>query len=208
MRLSFFAAAILLPVCGALADDCIEYKVRPRVDIATYDAQIKISQPENFLEEHGHVQTSLRQESAINVSIQSVHGGWCVILTSVDTKIGYEEFDVKVDKKYKPDSCFYNAVLAHEKKHINTYKSVLDNHKKDLHDTFYSAADSIMPVFIDDIENINDVVDNIGNQLNTHPDVVLIVQKINGELEIKNKKIDADEDGADMNKCLTDILKK
>lgn len=187
-------------------DDCLQHKVNPRVDLTTFEWIKKISQPDDYMDEHGHVQTSLLQENGINVNVLSVKGGWCIILTSVDTKIGYKEFDVKVDKKYKKNSCFYNAVLKHEDKHINVHLSVLDNNKKNLYDTLYGAANSIMPVFIRDIETANDVIDDFGKQLNSHPDVVLALQKINSDLDIQNTKVDLDESGADMQQCLKDAL--
>jgi len=200
---------MFLPVLSAFAnDDCLGHKITPRIDIATYNPTKKISQPDDYMTEHGHVQTSLIQENGINVRVVSVKGGWCVVLESVDTKIGYKEFDVRVDKKYKRGSCFYNAVLAHEDKHINVHLSVLDEYKKNLYDTIYGAANSIMPVFVDDIEKVNDVIDDIGNQLNTHPDVVLVLQKINSDLDIQNSKVDLDEDGAAMQKCLDEVLDK
>ncbi len=207
----FFAAFFMMfmPILSAVADnDCLSYKITPRIDIVTYDPIKKISQPDDYMTEHGHVQTSLLQENGINVKVVSVKGGWCVVLESVDTKIGYKEFDVRVDKKYKKGSCFYNAVLAHEDKHINVHLSVLDDYKKNLYDTLYGAANSIMPVFVDDIERVNDVIDDIGNQLNTHPDVVLILQKINSDLDIQNSKVDLDEDGSAMQKCLNEVLAK
>lgn len=204
---AFFMA--FLPVLSAFADDvCLNHKITPRIDVTTFEWEKKISQPDDYMTEHGHVQTSLLQENGINVNVVSVKGGWCVILTSVDTKIGYKEFNVNVDKKYKKDSCFYNAVLAHEDKHINVHLSVLDNYKKNLYDTLYGAANSVMPVFIGDIETVDDVIDDFSRQLNTHPDIVLILQKINSDLEIQNSKVDLDEDGADMQKCLNDVLNK
>lgn len=209
--IKFFSAFLMsfLPILSALADDaCLNHKITPRIDVATFEWVKKISQPDDFMTEHGHVQTSLLQENGINVNVASVRGGWCVILTSVDTKIGYKEFDVNVDKKYKKDSCFYNAVLAHEDKHINVHLSVLDEYKKELYDTLYGAANSVMPVFIGDIENVDNVIDDFSRQLNSHPDVVLILQKINSELEIQNAKVDLDETGADMQKCLNDALNK
>lgn len=198
---------MFFPILSAVADnDCLDYKITPRIDIETYQWKKNISQPDDYMTEHGHVQTSLIQESGVNVKLVSVKGGWCVVLESVDTKIGYKEFNVEVDKKYKPDSCFYDAILAHEDKHINVHLDVLDNHKKALYDTIYGASDSIMPIFIDDIENVSDAIDNIGNQLRTHPDVVLIMQKINSDIDIQNSKVDLDEDGAQIQKCLDDVL--
>ncbi|MDE6250922.1 MAG: hypothetical protein K2M34_04820 [Alphaproteobacteria bacterium] len=199
----------VLPILSAGAyNDCLNYKITPRIDIATYEWEKSVSQPDDYMNEHGHVQTSLIQENGINVKLFSVIGGWCVVLDSVDTKIGYKKFDVKVDKKYKPNSCFYNAVLAHEDKHINVHLSVLENHKKALHDTLYGAANSIMPIFIEDIETVDNVINDIGHQLNKHPDVVLILQKMNSDLDIQNSKVDLDESGADMKKCLDEVLDK
>jgi hypothetical protein len=92
-------------------------------------------------------------------------------------------------------------VLAHEDKHIKTYLSVIDDFKGELQKSVYSAAQSVMPQFVKSRDMVDSVVDDMNMQLQLHPDVVLVKQKIFADVEIKNKQIDRMESGEELKKC-------
>ena len=91
--------------------------------------------------------------------------------------------------------------MAHEDKHINAYLSVVDDSKGDLQRSIYSAAQSIMPRFVKSRDDIDGVIEAMNAQLQSHPDLVLVKQKINAAQEIRNKQIDKIESGADLKSC-------
>ena len=66
----------------------------------------------------------------------------------------------------------------------------------------YSASDSIMPVFVKNESDINNAVEYINNELQSHPNIVLMMQKIHATEEINNKNIDQKEDYSELKKCL------
>lgn len=191
-------------VCfSALADDCIKYKKIPSVYISSPEWTKKVVQPEEEmdLELHGHVLASMIIGNSISADIVFIKKGFCVSISSVDMDFGYKEFLVQIDKNYIPNSCAYDAVMKHEQQHIDAYLSVMDDYRGDLQKAAFTAADSIMPVFVKTKSEINDVIEEFNDKFQNHPDLMLIKQKIMTEQEIRNQKIDQREDGTDLMKC-------
>jgi hypothetical protein len=186
-----------------LADDCLEYKQKPEVVLSKPEYTVEINQPYESMDlsHHGHVIASMSQKTGIETELIFIKTGFCVVLKNIEVEFGYNNFLVEVDKSYKENTCPYDAVMAHEQKHINTYLSVIDDFKSDLEDTFITAADSVMPVFIEKKSDFDNAIEVINQQIKNHPDLILIIQKIKAEEEIRNKKIDQMENGVDLMKC-------
>ena len=199
--------SILLFIFGvsnmANASDCAIYKITPKItiDIPNWIKQVvQSNKPMDLL--HGNVVATLVNNYDIIADITSVEDGYCIGLKAVEATIGYTDFLVKIDNRHTPQTCTYNAILDHENKHIDAYLSVINEHKKDLHDSLYSAANSIMPIFIKKQSDIDNVIDKLNDELQNHPDIILIIQKIHADEEIKNKAIDQVEDYSELKKCL------
>lgn len=187
---------------AALADDCIAYKLKPRVfiDVPNWEKQVvQPNQPMNLW--HGNVVATMVDNYDIIADITPVEDGFCVGLKTVNATVGYDNFLVKIDMRHVPNSCAYNAVLAHEQKHINTYLSVIDDFKADLQQSIFSAADSVMPVFVKEKDDFDRAVDMLNDELQSHPDLILVKQKIKAAEEIRNKDIDKQEDGRQLSVC-------
>lgn len=194
---------ILCFVISANANECISYKVKPKITINIPLYTQEVIQPKQQMDLlHGNVVATLVNNYDIVADITSVKDGFCVGLKAIEATIGYNDFLVKIDSRHRPNSCSYNAILNHENKHINTYLSVIENYKKQLHDSIYSASDSIMPIFVKEQSQINSAIEKINNELQSHPDVVLVIQKIHADEEIYNKNIDRQEDYSELKKCL------
>ena len=58
-----------------------------------------------------------------------------------------------------------------------------------------------MPRFVKSRDDIDGVIEAMNAQLQSHPDLVLVKQKINAAQEIRNKQIDKIESGADLKSC-------
>lgn len=182
--------------------DCVVYKKIPAVYINVPDWNKTIVQPRHEMDKlHGNVVATMVDNYQINADVVPVDGGFCVGLKSVNAVVGYNDFVVNIDIRNVPETCEYNAVLAHEDKHIKTYLSVIDNFKGELQKSVYSAAQSVMPQFVKSRDMIDSVVDDMNMQLQSHPDVVLVKQKIFADVEIKNKQIDRMESGEELKKC-------
>ncbi len=188
---------------SAQADDCLEYKSTPVINLVKPDAKTEIVQPDEKMDitHHGHVIASLSQETEVIAEAVFIKTGFCVSLKGINVKFGYSDFLVQIDKSYKPGTCPFNAVMEHEQKHIDTYLSVIDEFKSELENTFFVAADSVMPVFIEKKSDFDAAVEMLNQELQNHPELVLVTQKIKAAEEIRNKKIDQTENGADLMKC-------
>lgn len=193
-------SALFLGTC--FAADCVAYKKLPAIYINTPDWNKTVVQPRREMDRlHGNVVATMVDNYQIDADIVSVDGGFCVGLKSVNVVVGYNDFVVNVDIRNTPGSCEYNAVLEHEDKHIKTYLSVIDDFKGELQKSVYSAAQSVMPRFVKSRDMVDVVVDDMNRQLQSHPDVVLVKQKIFADVEIKNKQIDRMESGEELKKC-------
>lgn len=114
-----------------MANDCLPYKITPRVDLQTPTWTKQVVQPlqeMDFL--HGNVIATMVDNYDIVADITNIEDGYCVALKSVSALIGYSDFLVQIDIRHKPNSCSYNAILSHEDEHIRAYLSVIDDNKK------------------------------------------------------------------------------
>lgn len=150
---------------------------------------------------HGNVVATLVDNYDIVADITSIEDGFCVGLKSVNATVGYSNFMVQIDISHIPNTCSYDAILSHEDQHIRAYLSVIDDYKADLQKSIYNAADSIMPIFVRNESDIDDAVDELNAELQAHPDLILIKQKIKAGEEIRNKQVDQNNTGAALKKC-------
>ncbi len=192
----------LIFAMAAHADDCLDYKLKPRIDIETPDWTKEVVQPLTPMDYlHGNVIATMVDNYDITADITPIEDGFCVGLKSVAATIGYSDFLVKIDLRHSPDTCSYNAILSHEDEHIRAYLSVIDDNKTELYNAVYGAADSIMPIFVRTESEITDAVDRLNTELQSHPDLIIAKQKIKAAEEIRNKRIDQVDTGAALKKC-------
>ena len=58
-----------------------------------------------------------------------------------------------------------------------------------------------MPIFVKTKSDISLAVDKMNQELQLHPELVLIKQKIKAAQEIRNKKIDQNNNSDELEKC-------
>ena len=190
----FFSAA-------AMADDCLSYKITPNVDLTVPQWTKQVVQPlqeMDFL--HGNVVATMVDNYDIVADITNIEDGYCVTLKSVFATVGYSDFLVQIDIRHVPETCTYNAILSHEDEHIRAYLSVIDDFKKDLKDAIYSAADSITPIFVRSADDIDAAITELNAELQAHPDLILVKQKIKAADEILTKRVDQLDTGQSLKK--------
>ena len=183
-------------------DDCLNYKLTPEIEIKTPEWTKSVVQPlQNMDVLHGKVIATLVDEFDITGDITSIEDGFCVSLKSIDVTIGYSDFLVQIDISHKPNTCSYNAIVQHEDEHIRAYLSVIDDNKYLLEQSIKSAADSINPVFVENEKDIESAIDKLNNELQNHPDIILLKQQIKADEEIRNKYVDLNDNGESLKKC-------
>ena len=197
-------AFCILPI-GCFANDCIKYKQTPKININSPVYKKSVIQSDGQMDKyHGNVVATLVEDYDIAVDIFSTLRGYCVVLKSVDALIGYNDFSVKIDSSHRKGSCSYNAILNHEDKHINAYLSVFDDLSADINSSVFNAADSIMPIFVPARDDIDLAIEEINYEMRRHPELILMKQKITAAEEIRNKRIDQNEDNHELKSCLID----
>ena len=186
-------------------DRCIAYKTKPLVRIDKPDWVKKVGQPLKMMDlYHGNVVATLVDEYDIIVNIDELpnNDGFCVGIKDINAVIGYSDFLVKIDMRHKLDSCSYKTVLAHEGEHINAYLSVIDDFQDDLKSSVYTAANSIMPIYVKKESDIGMAIDDLNTKLQMHTDLILVKQKISAAEELRNSKIDEESrQYEDLKKC-------
>ena len=165
-----------------------------------YETNIIVSkQPLEQL--HGHVSANLINNYQIILDMYSSGDGFCVVLKKIDAVFGFDKFDVEIDKEHELNSCAYNAVLNHEEKHIDVYLNIIEEFKSEIHDSLFTAADSVMPIFIENESDINFAFEELNQEFASHPDLLLVAQKVNAAQEIRNKQIDQNENNSELYSC-------
>lgn len=194
---------MVLPNAARGEDDCMAYKIRPRITVSAPEWTKQVVQPlkeMDFL--HGDVIATLVDNYDITGDVTGIEDGFCVSLKSVAATVGYSDFLVQIDMRHIPGTCTYNAVLSHEDEHIRAYMSIINDFQTELHDAIYAAADSVMPVFVRNEEDIDTALDTLNKNLQSHPDVILVKQKIRAAEEIRNKRVDENDDGTRLKQCM------
>ncbi len=197
-----FLSMFLCIYAAKASDDCLDYKLNPKITITTPNWEKNVVQPlkkMNVL--HGNVIATLVDKFEITGDITSIEDGFCVALKNVDVVIGYSDFLVQIDISHKQNTCSYDAILQHEDEHIKAYLSVIDDNQDLLNKSIKSAADSIVPIFVHDSKDIESAIDKLHEELEKHPDIILLKQHIKADEEIRNKYVDLHDTGETLKKC-------
>lgn len=198
----FNLALIFISGSAFADDDCLPYKLTPRVDLEFPTWSKEVVQPLRHMDLlHGNVVATMVDNYDIVADITNIEDGYCVALKSVYATVGYSDFLVQIDIRHKPNTCSYNAILSHEDEHIRAYLSVMDDNRKDLQDSIYRAANSIPPIFVRSINDIDAAINELNAELQAHPDLILAKQKIKAAEEIRNKRVDQHDTGQTLRKC-------
>ncbi len=198
----FNLALIFISGSAFADDDCLPYKLTPRVDLEFPTWSKEVVQPLRHMDLlHGNVVATMVDNYDIVADITNIEDGYCVALKSVYATVGYSDFLVQIDIRHQPNTCSYNAILSHEDEHIRAYLSVMDDNRKDLQDSIYRAANSITPIFVRNASDIDAAINELNAELQAHPDLILAKQKIKAAEEIRNKRVDQHDTGQTLRKC-------
>lgn len=180
----------------------MKYKVSPSVKIITPEWTKKIAQPDAPMDSlHGTVVASFDEEYNLQVAAQPVLDGYCVILNELDAALGYTDFLVNIDRSHIPNSCGYKMTMEHEDEHVAAHLAAFKSESDNMQKSTQAAADSIMPIFVKSLDGVNSALDKMQQELQSHPNIILMKQKLSASQEILNKKVDERDDGIRINLC-------
>jgi len=202
-NISYVFLASFFVFSGAFAsDDCLDYKLTPNINIITPKWEKSVVQPLQHMDVlHGNVIATMVDNYEITTDITSIEDGFCVALKNVDVTIGYVDFLVKIDISHKPHSCSYNAILSHEDEHIRAYLSVINDNEQFLNQSVFMAANSITPIFVKNESDIESAIDKLNEQIQKHPEIILLKQHLKAEEEIRNNRVDENDTGEALKQC-------
>ena len=184
------------------SDDCLAYKLTPKISINIPSWQKSVVQPLKKMDVlHGNVIATMVNNYEITTDITSIEDGFCVALKKIDATVGYSDFLVQIDISYKKNTCPYNAILEHEDEHIRAYLSVIDDNKDMMKQSIFLAADSITPIFVKNKQDIESAINELNEKMQNHPEIVLLNQHLKAEEEIRNKQVDFNNDYDTLKKC-------
>ncbi|MDR1027264.1 MAG: hypothetical protein LBL46_02505 [Rickettsiales bacterium] len=214
-RLTLNFAICTLLIQPAFADECSRYKSvpslqikEPSVSVAVFPSEVDIG----LL--HGKVVANLSEEYEIDFAARpatrshpsdgegpDAGGGWCVFPEKITATIGFSDFSVFIDRRYKEESCEWLAIAAHEDEHIAAHLTAVRENRADIEKSLAAAAAQILPVFVESESGIPAAMDGIEKQLSTGPQMRLIRQKLAAEQAVADKKIDLSDRGARIAEC-------
>jgi hypothetical protein len=97
----------------------------------------------------GLTQTDFKYSIKTSAKFKQTTGGrFCAYPVSYDLNIGYADFHVYIDRKYRRGSCEYRAILKHENAHVTLYKSYLKRYLPYIKEQARAAALGVLPIVV------------------------------------------------------------
>ncbi|WP_169543332.1 hypothetical protein [Sneathiella aquimaris] len=112
-------------------------------------------------------------------------GRYCVRLTQIDFKYGMREAQIFIDRKYKPGSCNFKVILAHEQEHMKINMAVQKNFTKMIDGALRKIADRLRPVISGSVQRAADSMEN-----SLYHDLKPVIREFQKQKRKANLKID------------------
>ncbi len=127
-----------------------------------------------------------RLDMRTNVTVQPFRDNWyCAQAETVDVTVGYPEFVLYVDRKYRPDTCEHRAVVDHEHAHISIYRTILERFAPWVRDRLADAVRRLGPVVVASRGQAADLV-----QERITEKITPILDKLHEATDAANARID------------------
>ena len=180
--------------------DCSKFKFDVDVNVKIIYEDVKTKQSdEELIGLNGYASPNLSWDTPYDRASIMVHGGYCVALRWMDVYITLKP-EIVIDRNIKENSCVYNIVLKHEQDHINVYKKILKENKDYIKQSVYKVANSINPVFIKDLSEIENNA-NFYRILKENDIIKKMEADIKSKIDSENQKIEERGDHYNMWKC-------
>ena len=204
-NLVFVLFSVLL-CAPAISGPCDKYKKNPDVNIKKAEWKINVHQTdENLGQKAGYV--NVQPFNSFAPKIGYVFNGeyYCVYLDSVESTIGFRDFEIYVDKKFPVDSCEYNAVLAHENHHINDAIAALNNVFPRVKQALQDAANDVQPVYVTDADSVPQVFEKMSNQVQNNKKLMDLVNEFKTQNDRDAAALDSEPDDG-LEKCIQEKI--
>ncbi len=161
--IAFLATVVLLPN-WVQADECRDAWVRPVVSFSSQNSQTtlnrekssdqitQLSRSVGALRNHGGATllglayTKMRPNLRVKIDAREERKGvFCIVLTEVQMAFDTVDSEVFIDRRYRPGTCAYNAILEHEMEHMAINRRVLEKYKPLLKQRLERKSANIRP---------------------------------------------------------------
>ena len=115
----------------------------------------------------------------------------CVSIDSLSFKMGYDDLTVYIDKKYKPSTCEYKVIKAHENYHVKVAQQGMIFFKPDIERQIQKSLEKIRPQIVTSEAEKEKVLEGQFQQI--MDDLQPLIDHINKVLAQKNYEIDTPE---------------
>jgi len=169
-----------LPVPEAAAADCQapddapSYRVNVNVDVGQptiYNhrskAQLGSSNAHGRRRQVlGTMQGDVDLRWFINFKVEPFGNGNCFWVSVVDVELSYQQLDVNIAAEYEPGSCQYEAILDHEKEHVQVAQKILSPYAQQIQQalTTLSIPTRDLPALADSEEQARAQVQSVLRQ--------------------------------------------
>ena len=91
--------------------------------------------------------TELKYRMKLKIEARPLsNSAYCARVTSVDAELGYDDLRVYIARKFRPGTCAYDSINAHELTHVAVFRDTLDRFYPRLEHRLQRAAQSLDPV--------------------------------------------------------------
>lgn len=188
---------------AAVSKQCLKTKITPEIvimhdDVDTQLIHTKSSQqitgiakkvnayrPQKGSRLLGLAFTEVKKGIRVEVDGKNISGKICARLTKVIFEFGKSKSAIYVSKKYRPGTCEYRVILAHEKQHMAINARVQKKYAAKLEKALIRSAKNMKPI---SSSNINNVPKIYANRLSNS--VKGILKSFQQERRRENAKID------------------
>ena len=130
--------------------------------------------------------TDFKYSIKTSVRLIPIEGGrYCAEPVTYDLSIGYSDFLVYIDRRYKRGSCEFHAILNHENAHVALYRGYLTRYLPNIRKLARHAAAGVRPVVVTTPDlGAKYIQDQVQRRITP------LIQKLNREADASNARID------------------
>ena len=109
----------------------------------------------------------------------------CIRLQKVQFEFGLTKSEIFIDRKYKPGTCAYNAILAHEREHMQINNRLMEKYAVKIEEDLVKHAKAVRPFYASNSKQatksiVNDLLHRLKPRIN----------EFKKERAVANQKID------------------
>jgi len=117
--------------------------------------------------------------------LQIPGGRYCAYPVSYNLNIGYADFLVYIDRKFRRGTCEYRAILKHENAHVALYKGYLTRYLPSIKKQARAAALGVRPVVVSTPDlGAKYIQEQVQRRIRP------LIQRLNREADQSNARID------------------